>query len=143
MKEIQGEAWELQRNYTYLGITTNGFIKKDGTAVMGRGIAYEAQSRYPGIRRALANLIRENGNVVQEITDNLVAFPVKHNWFDKADIELIKRSCKQLMGFLKPDETILLPKPGCGNGGLHWSDVKPIIETLLDDRVTIISRHNE
>lgn len=35
-------------------------------------------------------------------------------------------------------EAILIPKPGCGNGGLKWEDVKKQIEPLLDDRFIII-----
>jgi hypothetical protein len=35
-------------------------------------------------------------------------------------------------------QTILLPRPGCGNGQLDWAQVGPAIAPLLDDRVTIV-----
>lgn len=138
MKEIFGNAWDLYLNYTYLAITTNGFVKMNGEAVMGRGIALQIKLRYPDMPMILGYLIKTNGNIVQHLVSNFISFPVKHKWFEVADIELIKRSCKQLMELLQPNETCLLPRPGCGNGKLDWSYVKPIIQDLLDDRVTIV-----
>ena len=142
MKEVFGDAMVLRRNYTYLCVTTNGFVKKNGEAVMGAGIAKTVNllSHKHGMNAAarLGRLITKNGNVVQRIFKNVIAFPVKHNWWEAADIELIKESCRQLVSLLGPDETALLPRPGCGNGKLNWSDVKPVIEKILDDRVSIV-----
>lgn len=142
MKEVFGDAMVLRRNYTYLCVTTNGFVKKNGEAVMGAGIAKTVNllSHKHGMNAAarLGRLITKNGNVVQRIFKNVIAFPVKHNWWEAADIELIKRSCVQLMELLGPEETVLLPRPGCGNGKLQWDFVKREIEGLLDDRVTIV-----
>jgi hypothetical protein len=69
-------------------ITTNGFVKRSGEAVMGRGCALEACRRFPGIDKTLGKLINEKGNQCHEIglfplcgakTPNkwLVSFPVK------------------------------------------------------------------
>ena len=100
MKGVVGDAWRLRKHFTYLAITTNGFIKKDGRAVMGRGIAKQANEKYPGLDKLLGTKIRELGNRVNLLTASLVSFPVKHNWWEEADIELIKRSCTELMKFL-------------------------------------------
>lgn len=138
MKEVYGDALILRRNYTYLCVTTNGFVKKDGTAVMGAGIAKSIARLAPAAPARLGMRIRKNGNIVQKFYNNVLAFPVKHNWWEVADIELIKESCRQLVKLLGPNETALLPRPGCGNGKLNWSDVKPVIEKILDDRVSIV-----
>jgi len=29
-------------------------------------------------------------------------------------------------------ESIIIPRPGCGNGGLNWKDIKPIVKQILD-----------
>lgn len=75
------------------------------------------------------------------------SFPVKHNWYEHADLKLIERSAKELVDtiddiFLDPDDrppTIYLPRPGCGNGRLKWEDVKPVIEPYLDDRFVVVT----
>lgn len=64
---------------------------------------------------------------------------------EKADLELIERSCKQLkamFGFAsgRSREEVYLVRPGCGNGGLDWGDVKPILEKYLDDRFIVVER---
>lgn len=140
MKEISGDAWKLKKNYTYLAITTNNYVKADFSAVMGRGIALEAKNKYPNIEYRIGYLLTWYPKTTRKIgLDNLIMFPVKHTWNQPADIRLIIESAKELMRILGPDETVLLPRPGCGNGGLQWSYVKKYIENILDDRVTVIS----
>jgi hypothetical protein len=138
-------------------ITTNGFVKKNGEAVMGRGIAKEAANSFPEFPRILGDSIFRNGNHLnvffemihhyngdtgEEYSQDIVTFPVKHNWFEKADMELIRRSARELMKWadqLPHWERVLLPRPGCGNGKLDWSDVKREIEPILDDRISVVT----
>ena len=63
-------------------ITTNGFVKKTGDAVMGRGCAKAATDIDPRLPLALGKAIKANGNRVQIIGTHLgmhpiVSFPVK------------------------------------------------------------------
>jgi len=44
VKEVDGNLWEIEADWRV--ITTNGFVKKDGRAVMGRGVARQALQRY-------------------------------------------------------------------------------------------------
>lgn len=127
-------------------ITTNGTIKRNGCAVMGRGCALEALEMYPGINKVLGDLIRKNGNIVQivmETPEVIVAFPVKHDWWEEADLSLIRLSSQQLVELA--DKTgwtsVVLPRPGCGNGGKFWlTEVEPIVKDIFDDRFTIVTR---
>jgi hypothetical protein len=146
MREVKGNAWQLFKDYNALCITTNGFIKANGDAVMGAGIAKEARSYFPGIEKTLGGLMLKHGNRVMKLGEVngeklILSFPVKHNWFEEADIYLIKESCKQLVEFADKFKlsSVLIPRPGCGNGKLKWVDVKPQIEPLLDDRFHIVS----
>ena len=120
-----------------LCITTNGTTKRNGACVMGRGIALEMKLKAPNVDFVLGDKIRNNGNIVQHIhTINgiqFLAFPVKHNWWEKADISLIKQSMVQLNKYLQDlngeYNKCYLPAPGCGNGKLTWSEVEPVVAT--------------
>jgi hypothetical protein len=142
MKNIVGNLWNYAGDPKFiLCITVNGFVKKNGEAVMGRGCALEAAQRYPQLPKELGAFIQKNGNVCStnyypETKQTILTFPVKHNWWEKADLELIKRSTETLRlaatSWLS-DSIFILPKPGCKNGGLDWSEVEPIVSTLPDN----------
>ena len=147
MKEEIGDIWDRHQQGHWIVITTNGTVKKNGEAVMGRGLALQAKQRFPGVAKRLGEGIQVFGNVVTHWNENgLIFFPVKANWWEKADLELIKHSAECLSKlFLYLDTKtyqtpIYLPHVGCGNGGLRWADVKPILEVRLDDRFLVIER---
>lgn len=127
-------------------ITTNGDVNRFGKAVMGRGIAYQANKRINGIDIILGHLIKEVGNVPQYLCANngfrYLSFPVKHHWHEKADLNLIEESAHKLVILADSYnyKLMALPRPGCGNGGLDWDEVKSVIEPILDDRFVIIER---
>jgi O-acetyl-ADP-ribose deacetylase (regulator of RNase III) len=77
----------------------------------------------------------------QQVGLELYSFPVKHNWWENADFDLIEQSTIELKSIAdrKKYDTIVLPRPGCGNGGLDWEDVKPILETHFDNRFYVIT----
>ena len=145
MIEIHGNLWDYydKPNYVCM-ITTNGFVKRNGEAVMGRGCAFEATQRIPNIAATLGTLIRDRGNIPSLIQQEppLYSFPVKHKWWQKADLGLIQNSLfylSQIMmtiGWQK--QYFVLPRPGCGNGQLEWTSVKPLFVSV-SDRVLVIS----
>lgn len=147
MKELTGNMFapKIISFADVLCLTTNGFIKKDGKAVMGAGNAKQARDLYKGIDLDLGKSIKRNGNIVQIIRVEqvpFVSFPVKHNWWEKADLELLTRSAFQLVQLTDSQKwkKVILPRPGCYNGRLNWlSDVKPIMREYLDDRFYLIS----
>lgn len=147
-KQVKGNAWDLIQSGDYDGlcITTNGTITKAGKCVMGRGIALEAKQRIFGLDTLLGDMLSHHGNQVMLLghfkdKSALISFPVKHNWLEVADIELIHSSAIQLMKLIDKHElkSVLLPRPGCGNGKLMWEEVSPIIAEVLDERVVIVS----
>lgn len=141
MREVIGNMWayEGRKNFRIL-ITTNGSIKKDGSGVMGRGNALEAAMKYPDLPKLLGFSLQRRGNVVSLLQPNLYSFPVKHKWYQAADIKLIKKSVAKLNDLARtyPDIKYVLPRPGCGNGNLTWEQVKKIV-SVLPDNVLVIS----
>lgn len=149
MIEVRGNLWEYDAD-VYV-ITTNGTVKKDGSCVMGRGCAREAKEMFPGIDKDLGKLISKGGNYPWNVRSpkkdgkrkHIWSFPVKNHWNEQASLELIEYSAMSLDLSLSvmsyPIETIVVPRPGCGNGGLDWKDVKPILEARWDDRYHVIT----
>lgn len=147
MIEVYGDLWELaeDNNVDAIVITTNGDVNRFGKAVMGRGCALEAAKKFPTLPARLARSLAINGNIVQSFPvmgkPVLYTFPVKHHWHEKADPDLILKSTvalKDIADWTRYTK-VILPRPGCGNGGLKWEDVKPIIEPYLDDRFMIVT----
>lgn len=150
MREARGNLWKFADNgfADVVVITTNGAVKQNGECVMGRGCAREARDTFPGIAKKLGEYIAKHGNRAfnlgkwQHATAFTIAsMPVKHLWHQQADPQLIVRSAQQLVAMADKFgwQSIVLPRPGCGNGGLRWEDVKPLIEPVLDDRFTVIT----
>lgn len=150
MEEVRGNLWSYMPNASARVITTNGFVKQNGEAVMGRGCAAEAARTFPLLPRDLGHKIKSGGNHVfvfrkmlgaQGLDFDLVTFPTKNHWADSSDIDLIFRSACELA-----DEadfygwgSVIMPRPGCGNGNLEWDEVRPTIKGILDHRFYVIT----
>ena len=150
MVEVTGDLWTYRlpdgSKPDIRVITTNGTIKNNGECVMGRGCAAEANARYPGLAKGLGYAISISGNrafllPLPNSSENILTFPVKHNWFNKADLVLIANSAKDLVVYADYWlwKVIVLPRPGCGNGHLDWKDVKLVLAPILDDRFHVIT----
>lgn len=145
MKEVVGDLWSYEgRKGFYILITTNGFVKNNGEGVMGAGVAKQAAERFPELPRLLGESLRRRGNVVSRLTEQILSFPVKHEWFRDADLKLIRRSVAELSRRAGeyPDRKYVVPRPGCGNGNLTWTKVRPLMESLPDN-VFVIERENK
>jgi len=140
MREIKGDLWD---HHGLIGVTTNGVIKSNGELVMGKGIALQAAQLYPNLPKLLGDAVAIHGNKLLYVKAyDIVSFPTKNHWRDKSDIDLILQSSIELYTLLKqlsfPD--YFMTRPGCGNGGLNWrTEVKPVIELLFPDNVTIVN----
>lgn len=135
-------------------ITTNNALRKNGSAICGAGCAKEATERYPELEQILGQLITVEGPGVHIVDEGgfdaptpggfeppLIAFPVKHHWRQKADLELIVASAHHLAAITEANgwQEVWLPRPGCGFGGLDWDiQVGPALEPIFDDRIVII-----
>jgi hypothetical protein len=142
--EQVADLWAVPADFRV--ITTNGSIRKDGRAVLGRGCAREAAIVYPRLPRLLGKRLQASGNRVHFFSDlelgagarlGLFTFPVKHQWMERADLALISRSTAEFARQLLASATYVMPRPGCGNGGLAWRDVAPIV-AVLPDNVTVV-----
>ena len=144
MNEAHGDLWDYHNAGYWIGITTNGFVKTNGAAVMGRGIAKQASDQFPDLAMELGAYLTAFGNIAMVFPDKrLLTIPVKHKWDEKADLTLIEESCTSVAVFSHkyPDLKIAIPRPGCGNGQLSWDVVRPLIKPILGKQFTVVERN--
>ena len=150
MLEATGNLWTHQPADVRI-ITTNGAWAGEGArlhAVMGRGVALQAAERWPELPRRFAGLLQQYGNRpmrLMPLEDGgwLVSLPVKRHWRERANMQLIRYSCRTLVEMADKFgwQHVVLPEPGTGNGGLTWyGQVAPIVTRILDDRFTVVHR---
>lgn len=125
-------------------IATNGVVKKTGEAVMGAGIAKEANVRY-NVARELGRQLLERENhcyIIGKADKTIVSFPTKNNWVEESSVELIKQSCHEIKQLADQNgwNRVLLPMVGCGCGHLDANLVRNIMSDILDDRFVLCLR---
>lgn len=138
-KEIEANIWDYEDDVKV--ITTNGNIRKDGKAVMGRGLALQASKNFPMLSTYLGEYIflhkneSDKGNRCYYFPNmKIITFPTKKNFWENSDYDLIKKSMKELYNICIDYniKRIIFPHVGCNNGGLTWENVKPKIEEFLN-----------
>lgn len=106
---------------------------------MGKGIAYQFKKQFPRNNEAYINACKNNeigiGRLFlfKEGGKIIVNFPTKDKWREKTKVEYLERGLNSLKKIVLRNKikSIAIPPLGCGNGGLSWGIVKPIIEEKL------------
>ena len=145
MKELYGNLWEVPCDLRV--ITTNGVVNSSGAAVMGRGCAREAKERFPGLEHLFARMLKKHGNRVMRLRalpdgSHLATFPSRSTGARRPCRSSSAAASDQLVAVADKFgyERVALPRPGCGNGRLRWTEVKGLLEPILDGRFTVVSK---
>lgn len=179
MKELKGDIFKVYdaKEWCTICIPCNGYVTKPrkkkgekrertGKAVMGRGVAKQAATRWPDLLTELGYNLTVWGNRVMFIRHRVLAFPtkgrggisngtniVKHlrhryppgrpcpGWAMRSTLERIAISLFELRTLHKLCGLgdVYLPRPGCGAGGLTWRVVEPVCKQMED---WLIVMHN-
>jgi O-acetyl-ADP-ribose deacetylase (regulator of RNase III) len=111
--------------------------------VMGKGIALQFKQAFPEnfqqYKQACDAKEVQPGQMFTVPTGKLfnpeyiINFPTKRHWRDKSKIEDIQTGLKELVAEVQQlgITSIAIPALGCGNGGLDWLEVKPLIESAF------------
>ncbi|HBE20460.1 MAG TPA: Appr-1-p processing protein [Cyanobacteria bacterium UBA11149] len=111
--------------------------------VMGKGIALQFKQAFPENFRQYEKACR-----IGEVKPGcmftvpigkvfypryIINFPTKNHWKGKSKLEDIKTGLKALVTEVQKlgITSIAIPPLGCGNGGLDWGTVKPLIESAF------------
>ena len=106
---------------------------------MGKGIALSFKQAYPEMfqayKKACENKTFQMGNLMlwREIDHWVLLFPTKENRRNPSKLEYIEQGLKKFVeNYMKMSiNSIAFPRLGCGNGGLNWQEVKPLMEMYL------------
>lgn len=110
---------------------------------MGKGIALQFKERFPMNFKIYAAACKKGEMqvgkmlVVKENTLNgeklIINFPTKTEWFKKSLYSYIEDGLKDLAKVIEEYKitSIAIPPLGCGNGGLKWEKVKPMMDKYL------------
>lgn len=121
--------------------------------VMGKGIALQFRNKWPANNQAyelackagqvkLGHMfVFDSGGLVKP--SFIINFPTKGHWRAKSEIKSIRDGLTDLVEQVRrlKIKSIAIPPLGCGNGGLEWDDVRPLIvdafEQLSDIEVRL------
>lgn len=145
MHEVVGDLWRYHAEGFIVAITTGGLISKRGECAMPRGCARQARDRFPGLAAQLGDMILRQGNHVHDLGNRIVSFPVENSPYEVPEPTLIERSCRELVALANRNnwQSIVVPRPGCGGGGLDWRDIRKIVVRHFDDRFTLIQMESK
>lgn len=129
--------------------------------VMGKGVALEFKRRWPANYKAYKKVCD-----AKELTPGkmfvfdtmqlfpsdgpryLINFPTKAHWRSKSKLSYVEDGLDALVEEIQKHKikSIAIPPLGCGNGGLNWAEVKPLITSKLanlDDLHVVIFPPND
>lgn len=156
MQYRNGDIWQISRDMdAWVVVPTNLTNRRDGKAVMGAGLAKQAAQRFPALATNLGiHLLRFGSRLYLDnygragLHRKIICLPTKDHWQESANMDLIVDGCHELkeiayaLKTVGDERPILLPKIGCGLGGLNWErQVRPVVDSILEgDRFILVSK---
>jgi O-acetyl-ADP-ribose deacetylase (regulator of RNase III) len=135
-------------------ITRGNLLKADAEAlvntvntvgVMGKGIALQFKQAFPDnyafYRMAYEHGELQPGRMLVFETSRMINpryifnFPTKRHWRGKSRLEDIRAGLDALVDEIRRRKiaSVAIPPLGCGNGGLGWGVIRPLIEAALEE----------
>lgn len=107
--------------------------------VMGKGIALEFKKRFPAMHEDYTRRCAEKRVVLgqpylyADLATRIINFPTKAHWRSPSRLRDIEEGLDFLVRHLSEWQvtSIAMPPLGCGNGGLEWAEVGPLIYRKL------------
>jgi O-acetyl-ADP-ribose deacetylase (regulator of RNase III) len=119
--------------------------------VMGKGIALQFKETFPYNYQVYREACKKGKLQIGELLavkdtnrltgeKQIINFPTKTHWRMPSKYVYIERGLIALRAYIQEHriESLAMPAPGCGNGGLDWLIVKRMIEEHLSSLETVI-----
>ena len=109
--------------------------------VMGKGLAQALKERHPNMFKAYKRICDEHLLDIGKLwlwrsTDQWVLnFPTKKHWRNPSKLAYIEAGLEKFSQQfeIRGIREIAFPRLGCGNGGLDWAEVQPLMHKYLSD----------
>lgn len=120
--------------------------------VMGKGIALQFKRAYPENFESYARACKtgevQSGSMYVHDCGTpanpryVINFPTKRHWRSPSRLEDVRQGLQDLRRVITElrIRSIAIPSLGCGNGGLSWDDVHPLIVAALGDLSDVVVR---
>lgn len=117
--------------------------------VMGKGIALMFRERFPEnarlyVEASKAGQVRVGRMLVTPAGELfprwIIHFPTKKHWRNPSRMEWVRDGLADLVRVVREHgiRSIALPPLGCGNGGLEWRQVRPLIESAFAELPEVV-----
>lgn len=115
--------------------------------IMGKGIALQFKRAYPENFKAYERACKAGDVAIGKMhvfpvgamtnPRYIINFPTKNHWRSNSRIEDIEAGLDDLVKVIENlgINSIAVPPLGCGNGGLDWADVHPLIVRTFEERL--------
>lgn len=137
----RGIAKQIRHYFPNIPKDLGKLIKTKGNNVH---LIYPNESEVPAIIsypvKPISKVCTSHDDYVSHMTFNIG--DIIAGWACKADITIIEKSARQLVELANQHDdwkVILIPRAGCGAGELEWTDVKPVLDAVLDDRFIAVT----
>ncbi len=121
--------------------TVNCQLKSGGRGVMGKGVALAFAQRYPSIMSDYEKAIKTGEltpgrALLFDLPDGRkwAALATKDHYFEPSKREWVEAGLKELGDTLRArgHKSVAISPPGCGQGGLIWKDIEPLVHKHLE-----------
>ena len=137
-------ALHIQRSGSLLEADAEALVNPVNTVgVMGQGLALQFMHRFPEMFEDYQNACQKGlltpGRMHTYETGFprnprfIINFPTKRHWREPSRIEDVESGLRALADEIcvRGIKSIAVPALGCGNGGLEWQQVLPLIQSYL------------
>lgn len=138
MRIVEGDIFDDDADVLVLPVNCVG--------AMGKGLAREAKRRWPDVHASYQALCRRKGLKpggvwgLKVYPDGATTFllllaATKDHWRGPSQIGWVAAICAQVGKLARTHPfSIAVPALGCGEGGLDWDEVRPIMEHHFADQ---------
>jgi len=126
-------VWERYEAGAWLVVPTNTNLNSSGEAIMGAGVAGAVAERFPGLPARYGEVLASGRERMVDSEHRLLLAPTKRCWKAPSVPEMVDELLEAVAVWARehPEESVVLPAPGCGLGGLDFAEVSARCRTTL------------